>query len=96
MVNPHMVIDKAPSQLLLSSINHYIFTFHNIILSSKFNQNKILIWKYQIMKILRSLELDNYVLNDSLNQILSNGTIKSKLQAIEEARQNSQLLVNIL
>lgn len=47
-----------------------IFTFYNILVSVKLKHKNYTIWKNQILKILCSLELDSYVIDDLPNKLL--------------------------
>lgn len=64
------------------SLNHgdkEIITFHSILISIKLDDNNYITWKHQILKIMRSLKLDSFVLNDSpIKQEYGKATQSSK------------------
>lgn len=67
MADPTIVIDRVANthgDVAFMPHDHQIFTFHTILVSNKLNHSNNTIWKYQISKILRSLELEEYVLQD--------------------------------
>lgn len=68
---------RAPVKTLLDSnpSDRALITFHNIFVSVKLGSSNFIIWRHQILKILRSLELKDYVLIDSPPKHKDDGTI---------------------
>lgn len=55
--NPLLVINPKSNEE-----DRVLFTFYNILVSIKLDEKNFTIWEHQILKIFRSLELDQYVL----------------------------------
>lgn len=76
IVNPPVTMDREA----LNQSNEQdsdIFTFHNILVVIKLDYNSFIIWKYQIMKLLQSLDLEEYVLNDPPKRLMNDGSCES-------------------
>lgn len=55
-----------------------IFVFHNIFVIIKLDNYNYMIWRHQILKILRSMELDDYVLKNSPKKLNCDGSMNAK------------------
>lgn len=51
-----------------------VFSFHSVLATIKLDNSNFTIWKHQILKILKSFELDGYV-KESLTEFLKNGSL---------------------
>lgn len=66
---------KFPNVVNLFHEDPAVCTFHNILVSIKLSNNNYIIWKHYILKLLRSLELEEYVLHDPPLHELKDGVV---------------------
>lgn len=79
-----------------SQADREIITFRNILVSIKLDDSNYVIWKHKIWKILKSLELEEYILYDRPQNLLTNDKKKPSLQSLEEIRQDAWLLTHVM
>lgn len=56
-----------------NQVPYKIFSFHNLLVTLKLDYWNFVVWKHQILNFLKSLELDNYILQEPLMMLPLNG-----------------------
>lgn len=78
-VPPHMKNPRdhnnVDTVMILNQADRGAFHFHNMFIEIKFNYSNFSIYKHQLLKILKILELQSYVFQDFHKELLLNRAI---------------------